>query len=120
MKIFATILSVFLFSTVSFATSLMPDPLEGSQFCRTIQVSTDFFNRPASNFSHCVYFFRGNMKDNANTFFGNPPSTKKYKLSQAVIYVKNDRNGWEMTEYKYQDGLLTYNGIEMELVPSSN
>ena len=56
------------------------------------------------------------MRDNANTFFGNPPTTQDYKLYRNFIYVKTIENNWEKTAYKYTEGEIYYNGVLMDMI----
>ena len=49
--------------------------LEGKRFCRAVGDAGQ----------HCVSFADGIMRDNANTFFGNPPESIPYALSAGVI-----------------------------------
>lgn len=73
----AIILSLLFVSVSAFADN---GTLDGTQFCRTI-ISEGYFGQPAGEMQHCVSFAEGKMTDNANTFFGNPPETVKYRIS---------------------------------------
>ena len=117
MKIFVSVLSVILFSVCSFASSTQSGQLDGAQYCRTIKIKAGFFGGPAREGRHCVDFSQGKMHDNADTFFGNPPTNSPYKLlDTGAIYTKNKSGKWEKSSYVYLDGRMTYNYIEMDIV----
>ena len=52
-------------------------PIEGKSYCRTVETG-GMFGQPKGKRSHCVSFNEGIATDNANTFFGNPPTRKRY------------------------------------------
>ncbi len=53
--------------------------VDEKMFCRTI-VRDGSFGQPKGEAQHCVRFSNGKMADNANTFFGNPPTLEDFKV----------------------------------------
>jgi hypothetical protein len=72
---------------VAIGSSATEATLDGSRYCRTIQ-RNGMFGQPSGPAKHCVSFKDGKMTDNANTFFGNPPETKAYRLKGNDVQVK--------------------------------
>lgn len=75
-------------------------------YCRTVSTG-GMFGQPAGQGQHCVSLDNGKLTDNANTFFGNPPETLPYKISQynGAVYVLRS-GSWE------QVYTLTARGLE--------
>lgn len=69
------------------------EALDGKKFCRTVERG-GMFGQPRGSAEHCVSFSGGHMHDNANTFFGNPPETKPYKVEDDVVLAL-DKGDWE-------------------------
>lgn len=110
-----TISTVILFS-ISAAATQKASPLDGRTFCRTIKVEPGFFGQPAGMREHCVSFNGRMMRDNANTFFGNPPSQEKYKLIEGAIFTESKQGIWEQTSYTYANNEMKYGEIALNEV----
>ncbi len=64
---------------------LASNKLSGNEFCRIIDTG-GMFGQPRGKGEHCVKFLDANkVKDNANTFFGNPPETGTYSVAGKTI-----------------------------------
>ncbi len=114
MKTLFLSLVTILFCSASMADSLTPvdGPLEGKSFCRTFHAD-GLFGQPAGDFTHCVSFKSGQMTDNANTFFGNPPETQTYMLVNnniLVTEITSDVNQAKIVYELSEDGLSIING----------
>src|SRR5665647_1728208 len=70
-------------SLIQFAFAFGGD-LDGKTFCRSVK-SGGMMGQPAGVRSHCVAFEDGKASDNANTFFGNPPSHYAYSVKGVKI-----------------------------------
>lgn len=75
--------------------------LDGNTYCRTIQTDGSF-GQPVGERQHCVSFANGKMRDGASTFFGNPPSSAKYRVSVQT----QDNDGQWVDEYTLGEGKL--------------
>ena len=64
---------------------LASSTLTGKEFCRMVETG-GFFGQPEGKSEHCIQFLEGKkVKDNANTFFGNPPQYGTYSLVGKTI-----------------------------------
>lgn len=88
--------------------------LEGKTYSRPI-VSDGSFGQPKGKRNHSVSFESGYMRDNANCFFGNPPSVKPYRLEGSDIYLQEDDQSWDKSSYTFQNDTVSYNSIVMEM-----
>lgn len=77
-------------------------PFDGQMFCRTVETG-GMFGQPKGKRAHCLSFANGAATDNANTFFGNPPSRYPYELRENVLV--NAGTG-DATSYVYENGNL--------------
>ncbi len=75
--------------------------LDGNTYCRTVQTDGSF-GQPVGERQHCVSFANGLMRDGANTFFGNPPSSDKYRVS---VQTLNSKGKW-VDEYTLGEEIL--------------
>ncbi len=116
--VFGVFTTLFLISLSASAHNQKPDTLNGKKFCRIINSRDGLFGRPCGvTGEHCVSFLQGKMHDNADTFFGNPPTNSPYKLiDTGAIYATNKNGKWEKSGYVYLDGEMTYNYINMDIV----
>ena len=87
---FLVISALMVFAQASFAGDL-----DGSMFCRTVNMG-GAFGQPAGEGLHCVSFEADVMRDNANTFFGNPPTTKHYEVEGSLMMNKGVASGYEI------------------------
>ena len=59
-------------------------PLDGKTFCRQVQTG-GMFGQPAGARKNCISFDKGFATDNANSFFGNPPSVEAYQTDGTKV-----------------------------------
>lgn len=88
-----------------------PGALDGKKFCRTIATG-GVFGRPRGVGQHCVSFENGEMTDNANTFFGNPPERIQYALVGGVII---DAQTSQPTDYVVSNDEILYGDQKVEM-----
>jgi hypothetical protein len=84
-------MSLLFAGLIVISSSVFAGELDGKTFCRTV-VRDGMFGQPKREAQHCVSFKENTMKDNADTFFGNPPSSLKYVLASGKILVVNGGN----------------------------
>ena len=58
----------------------------GKSYQRTF-VTEPIFGQPGGEKIHSLSFTEDTVTDNANTFFGNPPETKPYKLDGDIVII---------------------------------
>ena len=88
-----------LFSACStFATGKTDTYLEGKTYCRTVKTDGTF-GQPKGTRQHCVSFNDGLMRNNANTFFGNPPSRSPYSIVKGTKVYVVQKNGEKQLEF---------------------
>jgi hypothetical protein len=64
--------------------------LDGKEFCRVVETG-GLFGQPKGLREHCVSFYEGKMSDNANTFFGNPPTRVDYSIvAKTKVFTNED------------------------------
>lgn len=85
MKKLVIMTTLSLFSTFAFSGEL-----DGLTFCRQVK-SGGMFGQPSGIRNHCVSFGKDLAKDNANTFFGNPPEIFSYRVEGGII-INSDKN----------------------------
>lgn len=68
--------------------------LDGKKFSRTL-TDTGWFGQPKGDRDQVLEFEDGYLKDNANTFFGSPPTRLEYFLDGNNIMVVNEYTGVE-------------------------
>ncbi len=82
---------------------IQPEPqaqdqsLNGKSFCRTVETG-GYFGQPKGKSEHCVKFENNIMTDNANTFFGNPPSHIQYQVinDKIIDMTTNQETGYAL------------------------
>lgn len=77
--------------------------LEGHKYCRIVEALP---KNPALDFKHCVGFFEGRLHDNADSFFGNPPSSWPYIVNGAQILIVRSDSTEAVPAYKCVGGHL--------------
>ncbi len=84
--------------------------LAGKIFSRKVTTSGSF-GQPSSVREHVIKFSPDgvHVTDNANTFFGNPPSTGTYRLKSNVIRITAEQ-GFVSTYFLTKDGKTIHNG----------
>jgi hypothetical protein len=84
--------------------------MEGKTFTREI-VSEGHFGQPKGIRSHTVSFNNGLMCDDADTFFGSPPTIQPYEVIGGVIMV-DDKPEYTIIDNKT---IGTDNGVILKL-----
>ena len=88
------------------------DQLDQKTFCRTV-ISDGMFGQPKGERSHCVGFQEGQMIDNSNTFFGNPPESHPYRIKAEIIEILQGKK-WKKSDYSIDGEDLIYNKQRMK------
>lgn len=85
-------LLIALFTLTSLSAFSIDGQLDGKKFCRSV-TSSGMMGQPAGTRLHCISFKGGRATDNANTFFGNPPSSYTYTLHGTKLFnVDTNKN----------------------------